>query len=234
MSNNSSYKTEFLPYIIKWGRITNLYAIAISFLPVAVVLFVFDFVPSLSAVAIALSATVGVVGVMWFSDPIAFYPILGIPGVYMAHLSGNTANLKVPVSAIAQEAAGVEVGSEQGGIITTIAIAVSSIECLIFLTFAVVLGTSLLSKMPASVTFALQNYLLPSLHISLLVRLTANNVKLRTIASSIVVLFFILYKAGIFGFLPGRPTYIIIFAGVFGTMFLARILMEREEKNKNC
>ncbi|MFQ8729689.1 MAG: hypothetical protein ACLSAC_03830 [Enterocloster bolteae] len=50
-------------------------------------------------------------------------PILGIPGTYLTFLSGNTSNMRVPCSSVAQEAAGVEMGTEEGSIISTIGIA---------------------------------------------------------------------------------------------------------------
>ena len=227
--NKNAYQQDFVPYIIKWGRIINLYAILISFLPVAIVFWYYGYKPNSSAMIVEAPAAVSVVGVMWFSDPIAYYPILGLSGTYMAHLSGNTANLKVPIAAIAQDAVGVELGSEKGNIISTIAMAVSSLVCLLFLTIAVIAGSGILSMMPEKVTSAL-TYVLPSLHAALLARLTAGNAKVRFIALGFALVGFILYKLGLFGFLPGNPTYVIIFLSVFGTIGVARIMDAKGNK----
>ena len=218
----SLYQSEFIPYVIKWGRITNLYAIVISFIPVAAVMWYYGYTPGIAELSVGLLSTVSVVGVMWFSDPIAFFPILGIPGIYMAHLSGNTANLKVPVAAIAQDAAGVELGSDEGGIIVTFSCAVSASVCLFALTIACIGGSALLSLLPTWLTTAL-GYVLPALHAALLARLTKGQNKMLASGIILSLVGWFLLKFGVFSFLPGNPTYIIILMAVLGSMIIARL-----------
>ena len=56
-----------------------------------------------------------------------FVPMLGTGGSYLGFVTGNLTNLKVPCALNAMEAAKVRPGSEEGEVISTIAIASSSI-----------------------------------------------------------------------------------------------------------
>ena len=65
--------------------------------------------------------TVGIIEVLTYA------PMLGTGGTYLSFVTGNLTNLKVPCALNAMEAAGVKATSEEGEVISTIAIAASSI-----------------------------------------------------------------------------------------------------------
>ena len=65
--------------------------------------------------------TVGIIEVLTYS------PMLGTGGTYLSFVTGNLTNLKVPCALNAMEAAKVSATSEEGEVISTIAIATSSI-----------------------------------------------------------------------------------------------------------
>ena len=95
------YDKEYIPYCIKWGRLTSLVGVVVSFAPLVILAVVFKIMPPLNAILAAACL------VYYFIEPISFQPVLGIPGTYMAFLSGNLSNLRVPCSSVAQKAAGV-------------------------------------------------------------------------------------------------------------------------------
>ena len=117
-------------------------------------------------------------GFLWVIEPISYYPVLGPVGTYMAFLSGNISNMRVPCASIAQVSAGVELGSEQGSIISTIGMGVSIIINIIILSVGVIAGSSILAMLPPSVTAAL-NYLLPALFGALFVQQLSGNPVMR-------------------------------------------------------
>ena len=65
--------------------------------------------------------TVGIIEVFTYA------PMLGTGGTYLGFITGNLTNLKVPCALNAMEAAKVEASSEEGEVISTIAIASSAI-----------------------------------------------------------------------------------------------------------
>lgn len=60
-------------------------------------------------------------------EVISYAPLLGAGGQYMSFITGNVSNLKLPCALNAQSITATEKGSEEQEIVTTIAIAVSSI-----------------------------------------------------------------------------------------------------------
>ncbi len=97
--------------------------------------------PQLSHV---LKGMLGVAPVFWtvaIIEVFTFTPMLGSGGSYLGFITGNLTNLKVPCALNAMEAAKVKAGTEEGEVISTIAIAVSSIVT----TAIIALGVLLLS-----------------------------------------------------------------------------------------
>lgn len=111
---NDYYSGTYIPGIVKWGKITLLLGIFAGFLPALVMAFR-GYMPPVSAIIAGTLMQISVSGAFYIVEPISYFPILGIPGTYLTFLSGNTSNMRVPCSSVAQEAAGVEMGTEEGG-----------------------------------------------------------------------------------------------------------------------
>lgn len=89
-----------------------------------------------------LTAAIGVIPVYWtvgIVESFTYMPMLGAGGSYLGFITGNMANLKVPVALNAMESLGVKQGTEEGDVISTIVIAVSSIVTAIIVMLFVVL-----------------------------------------------------------------------------------------------
>ena len=99
---------------------------------------------------------------IWFVEPISYFPIVGVAGTYMAFVSGNFSNLRIPCAMIAKKAAGVEPGTDRGSIVATLGMAVSIIVNVIILAAGIFAGAQVLQQLPEIVVNALQ-LLLPAL-----------------------------------------------------------------------
>ncbi|MGE5483859.1 MAG: hypothetical protein ACM3X4_02440 [Ignavibacteriales bacterium] len=220
------YDEEYIPYIVKWGRLTNLLGFFLTILPPIVLAVVFGLMPPVGAIIAGLISQASVSGVFWFVEPISYFPILGIPGTYMAFLSGNIANLRLPISAVAQEAAEVENGSEQGAIISTIGVAMSIIVNVIMLTIAVLLGAAVLKMLPPAVTKAL-GFILPALFGAIFAQFAVSQPKIAAVAIVIAGFMTYLLKNKYLAFLPGSPSYAVIIVSVFGTILIAKKMFEK-------
>lgn len=161
--NKEYYNKVYIPGIVKWGKITMLLGIITCFGPALVISVVYGCMPPVSAIIAGTIAQISVSGAFYIVEPISYFPILGIPGTYLTFLSGNTSNMRVPCSSVAQEAAGVEMGSDKGSVVSTIGIAVSIIVNIVILTIGAIAGNAIIGMMSEGFKQAL-NFLLPALY----------------------------------------------------------------------
>lgn len=80
---------------------------------------------------------------------VAYTPLLGTGGMYLSFSTGNISNLKLPCALAGMETARVKPGTEEGEVITTISIAVSSIVTVLMLAIFVLPLRSLLPYLTA-------------------------------------------------------------------------------------
>ena len=69
------------------------------------------------------AAAIGVVPLYWavgIVEAFTYMPMLGPGGSYLAFITGNMSNMKVPVALNAMESAGIPQNSEEGDVISTI------------------------------------------------------------------------------------------------------------------
>ena len=74
---------------------------------------------------------------------IAYAPILGTGGTYLAFITGNLSNLKIPCAMTAQKMAKTEIGSEESEVVATLSVASSAITTTLVLALGVMLITPL-------------------------------------------------------------------------------------------
>lgn len=88
----------------------------------------------------------GVAPIFWtvgIIEIITFTPMLGTGGTYLSFVTGNVTALKVPAALNAMESAGYKAETEEGEIISTIAIATASIVTTVIISLGVLLFTQL-------------------------------------------------------------------------------------------
>ncbi|MBQ3471583.1 MAG: hypothetical protein IJH17_04355, partial [Clostridia bacterium] len=83
--------------------------------------------PKLITIAKGLSTVALVFYPTAVIEVLTYSPLLGVGGTYLGFVTGNITNLKMPVALSSMENAKVEPNSEEGEVISTISIAVSSI-----------------------------------------------------------------------------------------------------------
>ena len=198
------YDKEYIPYCIKWGRLTSLVGVVVSFAPLVILAVVFKIMPPLNAILAAATIRISACLVYYFIEPISFQPVLGIPGTYMAFLSGNLSNLRVPCSSVAQKAAGVEEGTPEGAVFSTI---------------GVLLGVQIISLIPASFVSAL-TFLVPALYGAMLMQMVLYTPKIALISVPLGIITLMISKTGLF------DSSVAILISVFGSIFIGRLLMK--------
>ncbi|MBU5424847.1 hypothetical protein KQI41_00375 [Tissierella pigra] len=227
MEKNSQYDGIYLPYIIKWGRITGWLGVLLSFGPALVLAVVYKLMPPVSAIITAFIAIASAVGINWVVEPISYFPIVGVPGTYMAFITGNISNLRIPAAAVSQNVAGVEPGTKEGTIIATLGMATSVIVNIVILALGVFAGTAVLESLPESVVASF-NFLLPALFGAIFIQFALKKLKLAPIALGIALVLTFALNSGVFSFLPGKPSYIVTLGAVFGTIGIGTALYKKK------
>lgn len=135
--NTEKSAKTYYDRVHNWGRISTVTALCVLLMfPVSISLYLGVF-PPLEYVfkgllqIIPLYWTVAVVEVIFYT------PMLGAGGTYLSFVTGNIVNLKLPCAISAMENAKVKSNSEEGEVISTIAIATSSIVTTIVLAIGV-------------------------------------------------------------------------------------------------
>ena len=99
--------------------------------------------PDLSAVAKAFLA----VGLVWTVSSVVefliYTPMLGAGGGYLAFITGNLINMKIPCAVNARDIVGAKTGTPENEIISTLSIATSSLVTILVLALGVLLLTPL-------------------------------------------------------------------------------------------
>ncbi|MCD7905000.1 MAG: hypothetical protein LUG24_05375 [Clostridiales bacterium] len=227
--NSDFFENEYMPKMNLIGKITGALGVILAFLPALTLAVVYGILPKPAALLSAFIAGASSFGVLWFVEPISYFSVLGPIGTYMAFLSGNISNMRVPCASMAQTAAEVEPGTEQGSVIATLGMAMSIVINISVLTIGVILGSSILAMLPESITSAL-NYLLPALFGALLVQFGIK-MKNHTIGILIfAVLINIGLNAGIFNWLPGASNYLGILTSVFLSIAVAVVTYKKKGK----
>lgn len=122
-----------------YGRIWILLALAMIFSYPIITCIYYDAWPGIMPV---LKGLLGVAPIFWtvgLIEVLTFVPMLGTAGSYLAFVTGNLTNLKVPAALTAMENAHVKPGTEEGEVISTIAVATSSIVTTIIIAVGVAL-----------------------------------------------------------------------------------------------
>ncbi|SHH40876.1 hypothetical protein [Sporanaerobacter acetigenes] len=141
-----------------------------------------------------LKGLLGVAPVFWTVGAIeafTFAPMLGSGGSYLGFVTGNLTNLKVPCALNAMESAKVKPGTEEGEVISTISIAVSSIVTTIIIFVGVLLLTKIRPILESEAIAPAFENILPSLFGALAVVFVSKNWKIAAAPLIFMLILFI-------------------------------------------
>ncbi len=217
MNNEKIYRDQ----LHTAGRIWTVAGmIMLTLVPVAICVY-FDAWPQLSSVAKGL---LGVIPIFWtvgVIEVLTFVPMLGTGGAYLGFMTGNLSNLKVPCALNAMRNAKVESGTEEGEVISTIAIAVSSIVT----TIIIALGVLMLAQVRPFLESALMqpafDNILPALFGGLGVVYISRNFKIAVVPMLFMIALFILVPS------MASSVGILVPVGALIAIGVARILYKK-------
>lgn len=128
---------NYFDRVHRWGILWNIGALLMLLaIPVAISTY-FGVWPELKVLGTVLSKLMLLYWVTAVIEVITYVPMLGAGGTYLSFVTGNITNLKLPVGLAAMENANVRANTEEGEVISTIAIGVSSITTTIIIAVGV-------------------------------------------------------------------------------------------------
>ena len=220
MKNNKNL--SYIDSVHRDGTIWNLSMMVILLMfPVAVAL-IFKATPDWQGVGLGLLATAPMYWAVGAVEVMTFIPMLGAGGSYLSFVTGNISNLKLPCAINALENAGVDSKSEEGEIISTIAIAVSSIVTIIIIALGVLLIVPLSPVLESPVLKPAFDQMLPALFGALGVALISKNWKLAIAPVLLMLVLFVFVPA-----LNAGMVGIMVPVGVVFTIAFSRILYKK-------
>lgn len=155
MSTNKKERT-YIDRVHTWGRISSITALlALLMFPIGICLYLKVW-PPLNGVVEGLKTLIPLYWSLAVVEVLLYTPMLGAGGTYLSFVTGNITNLKLPCAIGAMDNAKVKANSEEGEVISTIAIATSSIVT------TVVIAVGVLVFKPFLPTFTSSELLMPA------------------------------------------------------------------------
>ena len=215
-------KMSYIDSVHRDGRIWNLsFMVLLMAFPVAVCL-IFGVMPDWASLAVGLIATAPMYWAVGTIETITFVPMLGAGGSYLGFVTGNISNLKLPCALNALEQNEVSANSEEGEVVSTIAIAVSSIVTTVIIVIGVVMIVPLTPILQAPALQPAFDQILPALFGGLGVAFVSKNWKVALAPILLMLILFVFVPA-----LNAGTVGIMVPVSALFTIAVARIMYKK-------
>ena len=214
-----------LSYIDSVHRDGSIWNLSMTFLllafPIAVAI-IWGVLPDWKGLAMGLLATMPMYWAVGLIEFFTYIPMLGIGGSYLSFVTGNIANLKLPCALNAMEQNGVTANSEEGEVISTIAIATSSIVTTLIIILGVIAIVPLTPILSAPALQPAFEQILPALFGGLGVVFVSKNWKLALAPILLMLVLFVFVPA----LNSGTVGIMVPVAAVF-TIVIGRVMYKK-------
>ena len=218
MKKNMSYMDS----VHRDGRIWNLTVMVLLMAFPITVAVLFGAAPDWKALGVGLLATAPMYWAVGAIETVTYVPMLGAGGSYLSFVTGNISNLKLPCALNAMEQNEVTANSEEGEVISTIAIATSSIITTLIIILGVICIAPLTPILSAPALQPAFEQILPALFGGLGVAFVSKNWKLALAPIGLMLALFIFVPA-----LNEGTVGIMVPVSALFTIAVGRILYKR-------
>ncbi|MDO4798983.1 MAG: hypothetical protein Q4A52_00530 [Bacillota bacterium] len=166
----------------------------------------------------------GVAPIFWtvaVIEVLTFTPMLGVGGSYLGFVTGNLVNLKVPAALSAMENAGVEPGTPEGEVISTLAIGASTVTTTLIIAIGVLALTPLTPILNSELLKPAFDHILPALFGGLAVVYVSKNWKIAMAPLFVMTLLFIAVPS------LAKAVSLLVPVGAAISLVVARILYKK-------
>lgn len=215
-------QVSYMDSVHRDGRLWGIGIGALLLLFPLVLSLIFNVAPDYAVLVKGLIATAPMYWAVGIVEIFTYVPMLGAGGTYLSFITGNISNLKLPCAIDAMERAGVKASDEKGEVISTIAIAVSSIVTTLIILVGVICIVPLTPILESPVLVPAFDMILPALFGGLAVVFISKNLKLSIAPVILMLILFIFVPA-----LNASTVGIMVPVGVVVTVAYARILYKK-------
>ena len=190
------------------GRIWNLSMVVILLLFPVLVSIIFSAPVDWRGFAFGMLATAPMYWAVGIIETFTYVPMLGAGGSYLAFITGNLINMKIPCAVTARDIVGAKSGTAENEIISTLSIATSSLVTIVVLALGVML---LIPLQPLLQSPALQpafDNVVPALFGAMACKYYRGNLRIAAVPLLVMSLLFILVPS-----LTGSTSFMIIPSG---------------------
>ena len=213
---------SYMDSVHRDGRIWNLSVMVLLLAFPVSVMFIFNTMPDWNALLLGLIATAPMYWAVGAIETVTYVPMLGAGGSYLSFVTGNISNLKLPCALNALEQNGVSANSEEGEVISTIAIATSSIVTTLIIIVGVVCIVPLTPVLEAPVLAPAFAQMLPALFGGLGVAFVSKNWKVAVAPVLLMLVLFVFVPT-----LNSGTVGIMVPVSVLFTIGVSRILYKK-------
>ena len=212
----------YMESVHRYGRIWGIAVGLVLLLFPALLSLIFQTLPNFKVLLKGVIATAPMYWAVGIVEIFTYVPMLGAGGTYLSFVTGNISNLKLPCAIDAMERAGVKATDEEGEVISTIAIAVSSIVTTLIIALGVLCIVPLTPVLESPILEPAFDMILPALFGGLAVVFISKNLKLSIAPIILMLILFIFVPA-----LDASTVGIMVPVGVVFTVAVARILYKK-------
>lgn len=155
-------------------------------------------------------------------EVITYGPILGTSGTYLAFITGNLVNLKIPCVMNATELAKTEINTEENEIVSTVAVAFSSITTVVIMSLGVMMLIPLRPLLNSPVLAPAFNWVVSALFGALGYKYFKNHLKLVVAPLIFVIVLSLIAPKFVYG-----NIVIVIVLSALVTILVARVLWKK-------
>lgn len=207
---------NYFDKVHKWGILWDIGAILVLLAVPVIICVNIGAWPDAGALKVVMPKLMGLYWLTAIVEVITYVPLLGAGGAYLSFVTGNISNLKLPCGLKAMENAKVRANTEEGEVISTIAIAVSAIVTTVIIAVGVLVFSPVLGNLTTGVFKPAFDYVLPALFGALAASYFAKHWKL-CIAPLIVGVIVLVFSPAMGA---GTLMFITIVAAVAGALVL--------------
>jgi hypothetical protein len=217
MKQELSYRDS----VHKMGRIWIFSALALLLAVPAAICVYYSAWPPIGGVLKGLLSVAPIFWTVGVIEVFTYVPMLGTGGSYLGFVTGNLANLKVPCALNSMDRAGVQPGTEEGEVVSTIAIATSSIVTTLIIALGVLLLSQIAPVLESPVLKPAFENILPALFGALGVVFVSKDWKIAIAPLLVMITLFLLVPS------LGSAVGILVPVGALIAIGVARILYKK-------